>query len=131
MARVGRPPLFSCCMDLAAAADLYFEDCDERGAPYTMSGCSYACGFNDRRMLNEYGKRDEFADAVARIRARIEAQRSEALLTGASNVVGSIFYLKANHDWQDKQQVELSGAIGIGGLADMVADALDEAEGAA
>jgi len=122
MARVGRPPLYNNCLDLEAAIEMYFEECDEgevrevydtksksvkkivQKLPYTMAGLSRVCGFATRNALWEYEQKGEFSDTVKRARQRIEEQRNVRMLTGDAAAVPSIFDLKNNFGWVDKHE---------------------------
>lgn len=105
MARIGRPPLYNNCLDLAAACEMYFEQQDEKEKPYTVPGLAVAIGFASRQSILEYRHKDQFADTLKAALARIEAQRNEQLLT-SPHAAGKIFDLKNNFGWKDKTEVE-------------------------
>ena len=73
----------------------------EKLKPYTVTGL---CIFLDicRDTLIEYGKRQEYADAVKKARQRVENYVEEGLLNGTINAIGGIFNLKNNFGWVDK-----------------------------
>ena len=90
----------------------YFERCDAKGEPYTVSGMAIALGFCDRKTLHEYeigdkpmGCDDEtrarFRDAIKGAKFRIESQRESALYSGSGSTIGTIFGLKAHFGWDD------------------------------
>lgn len=116
----GRPPLYETADELETAVDFYFESLkrfDSVGNPIqprtpTVAGLAYFLGFHERRSL--YAQ-DDRGEEFLRIRKRavlfIEAFHEENLTEG-KNVVGSIFWMK-NHNWRDRQEVELSGSVTI------------------
>lgn len=92
--------------ELQKGMDLYFEECDKTGKPYTMSGLAYSLGI-DRRTLINYGKTDSYFTLVKKAKQKIEAQLEENALLGKSNSTFTIFNLKNNYGWQDKTEVEV------------------------
>lgn len=85
--------------------DKYFQECDEKKLPYTMSGLAYALKI-DRKTLINYGKRESFSTLIAEAKDRIQKQLEENALTGKYNAQFTMFNLKNNYGWQDKQEVE-------------------------
>ena len=79
---------------------------------YTVPGLAYACGFNSRQQLWEYGQKDEFTDTIKRALLRIETQRSKNLIDSPIATAGKIFDLKNNFGWQDKKEIELGNKPG-------------------
>jgi hypothetical protein len=125
--RQGRPPKYNNCLDLAWGIESYFDYCDEgetvtkidkqgkpyelhRQIPYTFIGMAVHLGM-DRDNLADYSSRSkDFYRVLKNAVARIENQRGLGLLTGDSNTIGSIFYLKAMHGWRDTpEQAQSSG----------------------
>lgn len=98
---MGRPPIYNNCLDMDAACELYFEQCDEKAEPYTIPGLAYALGFCDKETLGEYGARPDFSRVVKGARLRIESQRAVAVVSTEKNPAGKIFDLKANFGWRD------------------------------
>jgi hypothetical protein len=102
----GRPPIFATHEAFDAAVDAYFDNCDERNAPYTMSGLALALGMSRQALLG-YEHRDErFLVTVKRARSRVEGELEEQLLTREKQVAGHIFNLKNNFGWRDTQEIE-------------------------
>jgi hypothetical protein len=85
--------------------DKYFQECDENNKPYTMSGLAYALKI-DRKTLINYGKRESFSTLVSEAKDKIQKQLEENALTGKYNAQFTMFNLKNNYGWQDKQEVE-------------------------
>ncbi|MFD1990090.1 terminase small subunit [Paenibacillus nicotianae] len=72
--------------------------------PFTVSGLAYYLGTNRQTLMN-YSERPEFIDTIKKAKARIEGYVEETLLT-SKNPAGSIFNLKNNYGWVDKQEVD-------------------------
>ena len=101
--------------EMQQAIDKYFMDCDNEGKPYTVTGLALALGFLSRQALINYeGYTDaddiNFHDTIKRAKARVENNNVENMLLGKYNATGSIFVLKNNFDWRDKQEVENTGS---------------------
>lgn len=79
----------------------------EKLKPYTVTGL---CVFLEisRETLNEYSKKNEYAETVRKAKIIIENYVEEGLLNGAINTIGGIFNLKNNFGWVDKFDVSTS-----------------------
>ena len=91
---------------LKEGIDKYFAECDEKEKPYTMSGLALSLGI-DRATLVRYGDRDSFANLIKEAKQKIEAQLEENALLGKGNSTFTIFNLKNNYGWVDKQEQEV------------------------
>ena len=60
---MARPKLYSSVEDMKKIIDKYFEMCDEKEKPYTMSGLAYALDM-DRRSLLNYSKDEKFFPTI-------------------------------------------------------------------
>jgi hypothetical protein len=100
--------MFDTPEDMQEGIDSYFERCDELDKPYTIAGLAYHLGFSDRHSVSEYEKHEKFTATVKRARLRIEAQRSENLVSSDGNKTGMIFDLKNNFDWKDKSEQSIT-----------------------
>lgn len=107
---MARPLKFQNAEELQQKIDEYFEMCDEKGKPYTISGLAYFLGTNRQTLLN-YEEREEFFDTITRAKAKIEAFVEESLWQ-PKIATGVMFNLKNNFGWQDKQALEHSGPEG-------------------
>lgn len=123
--RPGRPRLYNNCLDMDAAIELYFEDCeagvlrdyiDKRGQlaqrveriPPTIAGLCRNIGFDDRHALAVYEDREEarfegFSAVIKRARSRIEELISSGMLNNGLSTIGSIFYLKNHCGYRDQE----------------------------
>ncbi len=107
----GRPRKYTRVEDMQQAIDKYFNDCDLKDEPYTMSGLALALDFDSRRSLINYcdyedEEEKEFLPTIKKARAKCEANIEKGLLSGKYNATGAIFNLKNNYDWKDKQEIE-------------------------
>lgn len=102
---MARPLAIKTVNKLNKIANKYFLACDDNKLPYTMSGLAAALGIS-RSNLSNYANKEQFSDAIAALKQRIEAQMEERMLTGQNASTPSIFSLKNNFQWHDKQQVE-------------------------
>ena len=91
--------------ELQKGIDAYFNMCDEKEKPYTMSGLALSLGI-DRTTLVRYGDRDLFANQIKNAKQRVQAQLEENALMGKGNAVFTIFNLKNNYGWRDQVEVK-------------------------
>ena len=102
---VARPKLYSSVEDMKKIIDKYFEMCDEKEKPYTMSGLAYALDM-DRRSLLNYSKDEQFFPTIKKAREKVEQQLEENALMGKANSTFTIFNLKNNYGWRDTVEVK-------------------------
>ena len=103
--KVGRPLLFNNCMDLDAACEVYFEECEENETPLTITGLALALN-TTRRTLLDYEERGEFIHTIKKHKSRVENFAELKLYSHHST--GAIFALK-NFGWKDKTEREHTG----------------------
>lgn len=101
----GRPRKFKNVEELQESIDAYLERCELKEKPLTMSGLAVACEI-DRKTLVNYSKEDEFFLTINKYRKLVLADMEERGLNGDSNATMSIFLLKNNFGYKDKQEVE-------------------------
>ena len=92
--------------DLQKGIDKYFQECDKKEKPYTMSGLAESLDI-DRRTLINYGNNDLFCSLIKKAKQKVERQLEENALTGKGNPTFTIFNLKNNYGWQDRTEVEV------------------------
>lgn len=92
--------------DLQKGIDAYFEECDNKKLPYTMSGLAESLDI-DRRTLTNYGKNESFFPLIKKAKQKVERQLEENALMGKANATFTIFNLKNNYGWQDKMEMEV------------------------
>lgn len=93
--------------ELSKGIEAYFEDCQKREKPYTMTGLAVWLGI-DRITLIRYGKKDKYATLIKKAKDRVEQQIEENYLDGTFNTTAAIFNLKANYKWDDGNKVEIN-----------------------
>jgi hypothetical protein len=106
----GRPPMWDDPVEFGKAIEDYFNAYKEP----TWSGLALYLGFESRKSLDDYKKKEEFSYPIKKALLRIEELYEKNLQKG--NPTGSIFALK-NFGWTDKQEIdqktEHSGSIAI------------------
>lgn len=90
--------------ELENAINQYFQKCEEKQKPYTMTGLALSLGI-DRTTLINYGKKDLFSTLIKNAKAKVEEQLEESLYRLGNNS-GVIFNLKNNYGWRDTVEVK-------------------------
>lgn len=93
--------------ELKKGIEEYFENCDKRKKPYTMTGLANSLGI-DRITLINYGKKELFFTLVKKAKDKVEQQIEENSLDGTFNITASIFNLKANYKWDDGNKIDVN-----------------------
>ncbi len=91
--------------ELQEGIDKYFQECDEKELPYTMSGLAESLDI-DRRTLTNYSNNDSFFPLIKKAKQKVERQLEENALMGKSNSTFTIFNLKNNYGWRDTVEVK-------------------------
>ena len=115
----GRPKLYSSVEDMEKDILKYFEECDKKEKPYTMSGLALALDM-DRRSLLNYSKDEMFFPTIKKAKQKIETQLEENALLGKGNSTFTIFNLKNNFEWKDNVEVKTNAIEDLTTLADML-----------
>lgn len=102
--KMGRPLAFSTVAELEEQIQKYYERCELKEKPLTMSGLALWLGISRQTLVN-YGYKDEFFDTIRIARDMVQADMEERALGGKSNATMSIFSFKNNFGWVDKQEV--------------------------
>ena len=99
--------------EMQVVIDNYFDMCDNCRRPYTISGLARHLGIT-RKTLLEYQKKygGEYGEIIEEAKTRIE-EFVEACLFKNGIATGTIFNLKNNFGWNDKQEVEHSGDVNV------------------
>ena len=104
---MARPKLYDSVEKLQKDIDDYFKMCDKKEKPYTMSGLALALDMSRQSLIN-YSKDEEFFDTIKKAKQRVETQLEENALFNKANPTYTIFNLKNNFNWKDKQEHEIS-----------------------
>ena len=109
MSQKGRPKKYIKVEEMQKKIDTYFNQCDIKGEPYTITGLALALDL-DRKSINNYAKDSEFFPTIKKAKLKVENCLEKYLIIGGS-ATGTIFNLKNNFGWSDKQQIEHSGNV--------------------
>lgn len=102
---VGRPLQYKDATEMQKEIDKYYEMCEAKGKPLTVTGLANAIGLSRQGLLN-YQNRDEFVDTIKKAKSKVEQYAEEYLFLG-KNQAGAIFNLKNNHaQWVDRQEIQ-------------------------
>jgi len=124
---VARPKLYTSVEKMEEDIEKYFNECDEKEKPYTMSGLAYALDM-DRKSLLNYSKDEQFFPTIKRAKEKVEQQLEENALSGKANATFTIFNLKNNYGWVDKQEVENSSSNRVMIVNSLPKDGEDESD---
>ena len=123
MGEVGRPRAFKSVEEVEEKINAYFNYCEEKEKPYTMSGLAYYLGI-DRKTLLNYSKNEEYFHTIKKARDKVQMQLEECLYRLGNNS-GVIFNLKNNFDWKDKIEHSSSEVENINKNLSNIADLLN------
>lgn len=104
---MARPKIYTSVEELEKDVKNYFNECDKKEKPYTMSGLAYALDM-DRRTLLNYSKDEKFFPTIKKAKQKVEQQLEENLYRLGNNS-GIIFNLKNNFNWKDNVEGDNSG----------------------
>jgi len=102
----GRPMKYTSARALSNAINRYFDTCDEKGKVYTVTGLAYSLGMT-RKGLIGYEKREKFGNAIWDAKMRIQEQLETELRRTKGQVTGTMFSLKNNFGWKEKNETEI------------------------
>ena len=124
MSKVGRPKIFNDVKEVEEKINAYFNYCEEKEKPYTMSGLAYYLGISRQTLVN-YSNQDQFFDTIKKARDRVQMQLEENALSNKANPTFTIFNLKNNFDWKDKIEHSSSEVENINKNISNIADLLN------
>ena len=112
MSKVGRPKIFNDVKEVEEKINAYFNYCEEKEKPYTMSGLAYYLGISRQTLVN-YSNQDQFFDTIKKARDRVQMQLEENALSNKANPTLTILKLKNNLDRKDRIEQSSSEAKNI------------------
>ena len=124
MAKVGRPLKFETVEIMQDLLNAYFDNVPDN--EWTITGLALALD-TSRETLMDYEEKDEFSDTVRAAKSRVESYTVQRLFM--NNPTGSIFNLKNNFNWKDKQEIEHSGDMSNNGGVCRASEILGEFRG--
>ena len=124
MGEVGRPRAFKSVEEVEEKINAYFNYCEEKEKPYTMSGLAYYLEVSRQTLVN-YSYKDEYFDTIKKARDKVQMQLEENALSNKSNPTFTIFNLKNNFDWKDKIEHSSSEVENINKNLSNIADLLN------
>ena len=114
----GVKPKITSAKDIDKIAERYFNECIEEGKYPTVSGLAFELGMERKTLLRYENAIDtgelvnlddsvklEIRNAIKRHKAYIEGQYEDRLLNDARSPIGTLFTLKNNYGWVDKQEI--------------------------
>lgn len=107
MAGKGNPRKYKNVEELQKGIDAYFEECDAKGEPYTVTGLALALDI-DRSTLLRYEKEfeEDYRVTVKKAKTKVENNIEKFSMMGKYNPTMSIFNLKNNFGWKDKYETD-------------------------
>ena len=115
----GVKPKITSAKDIDKIAEQYFNECIENDKYPTVSGFAFELGLDRKTLLRYENAIDsgelvnldnsvklEISNSIKRHKAYIEGQYEDRLLNDARSPIGTLFTLKNNYGWGDKQEVE-------------------------
>lgn len=124
MGEVGRPRAFKSVEEVEEKINAYFNYCEEKEKPYTMSGLAYYLEVSRQTLVN-YSYEDEYFDTIKKARDKVQMQLEENALSNKANPTFTIFNLKNNFDWKDKIEHSSSEVENINKNVSNIADLLN------
>lgn len=97
--------------DILAIGERYLEQVEQSKKAATMAGLALALGFRSRQALLNYKSAEgyeQFHDVVNYLKLKMEEQLEDRLLDpNNKNVAGTIFNMKNNYGYADKQEIKM------------------------
>ena len=114
----GVRPKITCAEDIDKIAEEYFNECIEDNKYPTVSGFAFELGLDRKTLLRYENAIDtgelvnlddsvklEIRNSIKRHKAYIEGKYEDRLLNDARSPIGTLFTLKNNYGWVDKQEI--------------------------
>ena len=111
-------PKITCAEDVDRIAEEYFEECKRENKYPVVSMLAYRLGIDRHTLLKYERSIDEgtlvtlddsvkasIVTSIKKHKAYIEGQYEDRLLNDARSPIGTLFTLKNNYGWVDKQEI--------------------------
>lgn len=103
----GRPLKFETPEILNDKINEYFTKCEAEGTKPFITELAYYLD-TSRETLREYKERPEYVDSIKKALTRCEMALERNLIEGKVNPTGSIFNLKNNYGWKDRNETDIT-----------------------
>ena len=103
---MGRPKKYNTPEEMQVVIENYFKDCEIREDPLTIEGLADALDL-DRKSIINYSKDDRFFHTIKKAKEKINNNFAMRALRGDYNPTISIFLMKNNFGYVDKQEQEV------------------------
>lgn len=100
--------IFNTAEECQRAVDTYFDFCDQKGIPYTITGLCISMGTNRMTWKRWIEGRPDLKPVLEEAKTQVEHQVEVRLLV-QKNVAGPIFNLVNNFKWRDVKVVQDEG----------------------
>ena len=107
----GRPNKISSPEELYLAIEEYKKYCDKNKEPFTIVGLALHMDIRKETLI-EYSKKEGFSNPYKKAMNIAENHLVKYSLTGKYNPTVSIFMLKNNHGYKDKQEIDNTSSDG-------------------
>lgn len=114
----GVKPKITSSEQIDKLAEEYFNECSELEKYPTVSGLAFVLGMDRKTLLRyenaidtgelvhlDYDVKVAIRNSIKRYKAYIEGCYEDRLLNDARSPIGTLFTLKNNYGWQDKQEI--------------------------
>ncbi len=103
----GRPLKFETPDILEEKINEYFKQCEEKGLKPLITELALHLG-TTRETLCDYNEKDEYSDSIKKAKLRCQVALERNLVEGKVNPTGTIFNLKNNYGWRDKNETDIT-----------------------
>lgn len=111
--------LYSTSEQLQNTINEYFNNKDKQKKPYTLTGLYLALGLDNEtfnnyirmfdNLKNENEKKEyEYFAIIKNAKEKILESHETQLLAGTGSTVGTIFYMKNNYNYKDKNETDIN-----------------------
>lgn len=107
--KLGRPEKYTPA-ELEAKVNDYFVDAEIKEEVFTVTGLAAFLGVSRETLHDWQHHKPHFSDTIKEAKVKIEAQMEQNALRGNTNTAFTIFSLKNNFGWKEKQEVATSDA---------------------